>query len=325
MNKGIIYFIQPSELIGTFRYKIGCSANNDLVRCKTGYKKGSRYLCIMECYYPFKLENIIKEYFSNNFSLIAGSEYFEGDENTMLMEFVNIVIKYINDPIIDNIVDDTIINYIDYTINILTSESYNKLIIDTKEYVLLWFNDNFKLTNNKNDFVKLKYIYDIFITSNYYKQIIDSKKKYTKKNFINDFEINDFFSNYYCKNNGIISYYIHSWILNINNEHNISTYKNLINFNGDIITWFKDTFELTENKDDTLKVKDIYNIFTKSTHYENMTKTERKKYNKTYFVNYFETNKFFLKYFCSRCDNIRSIIKCWKIKEDIYNNDNQLD
>jgi hypothetical protein len=53
MNKGIIYFIQPSELINTNRYKIGCSTNCDLVRCKTGYKKGSRYLCIMECYNPF--------------------------------------------------------------------------------------------------------------------------------------------------------------------------------------------------------------------------------------------------------------------------------
>jgi hypothetical protein len=63
MDKGIIYFIQPSELVSTNRYKIGCSANNDLVRCKTGYKKGSRYLSlrVMECYYPFKLENIIKE------------------------------------------------------------------------------------------------------------------------------------------------------------------------------------------------------------------------------------------------------------------------
>jgi len=55
--------------------------------------------------------------------------------------------------------DDTIINYIDETIHILTSESNNKFLIDTKEYVLLWFNDNFILPNNKNDFVKLKYIY----------------------------------------------------------------------------------------------------------------------------------------------------------------------
>ncbi len=36
-NKGIIYLVQPTELIGTSRYKIGCSAKNDLERCKTGY------------------------------------------------------------------------------------------------------------------------------------------------------------------------------------------------------------------------------------------------------------------------------------------------
>jgi len=101
--------------------------------------------------------------------------------------------------------------------------------------------------------------------------------------------------------------------------------RNYLELSCDIISWFKDTFELTENKDDTLKVKDIYNIFTKSTHYENMTKTERKKYNKTYFVNYFETNKFFLKYFCSTNGVMRTFIKCWKIKEDIDDNDNPLD
>ncbi len=39
MNKGIIYLIQPCELVGTSRYKIGCSRNPNLDRCKNGYKK----------------------------------------------------------------------------------------------------------------------------------------------------------------------------------------------------------------------------------------------------------------------------------------------
>ena len=56
MSKGIIYFIQPSELVGTGRYKIGCSKSPDLDRCKNGYKKGSRYICIMECINPILLE-----------------------------------------------------------------------------------------------------------------------------------------------------------------------------------------------------------------------------------------------------------------------------
>ena len=47
MNKGIIYLIQPAELLGTNRYKIGCSGKNSLDRCKKGYKIGSRYLSII--------------------------------------------------------------------------------------------------------------------------------------------------------------------------------------------------------------------------------------------------------------------------------------
>lgn len=57
-NMGIIYLIQPAELVDTERYKIGISNNNDLKRCNS-YKKGSRYLCIFECENPLKLEKII--------------------------------------------------------------------------------------------------------------------------------------------------------------------------------------------------------------------------------------------------------------------------
>ena len=45
-KKGTIYLIQPAELVGTERYKIGCSAKNDLERCKKGYKKGTRFMDI---------------------------------------------------------------------------------------------------------------------------------------------------------------------------------------------------------------------------------------------------------------------------------------
>ena len=107
---------------------------------------------------------------------------------------------------------------------------------------------------------------------------------------------------------------------NFDKDNNIIEANIKFNFDKDIIIWFTDTFELTDNKDDILKIKDIYDIFTKSTYYENMTKTDRKKYNKTYFVNYFETNKFFLKYLSSTNGVMRTFIKCWKIKEDIDDN-----
>ena len=92
-NKGIIYLIQPAELINCNRYKIGCSKSPTLDRCKKGYKIGSRYLCIFECEDPIALEKIIKEQFKLKFKLIAGFEYFEGDENLMINLFVEIFLK----------------------------------------------------------------------------------------------------------------------------------------------------------------------------------------------------------------------------------------
>lgn len=86
----IVYFIQPAELVGTNRYKIGRSSKNDLSRMK-GYKLGSRYLSIMECENDVKMEKILITKFNNTFLKIAGNEYFQGCEDDMLNEFVKIV------------------------------------------------------------------------------------------------------------------------------------------------------------------------------------------------------------------------------------------
>jgi len=91
MNKGIIYLIQPIELINTNIYKIGCSNKNNLDRCNNGYKKNSRYICIMECNNPFLLEKKLINIFINKFKLIKGKEYFEGNEMDMLKIFFDIV------------------------------------------------------------------------------------------------------------------------------------------------------------------------------------------------------------------------------------------
>lgn len=84
---GTIYLIQPAELIDTNRFKIGCSATNNLERCKKGYKKGSRYIIIMECQKPFEIEKEIKKVFNDKFKLIAGKEYFEGNEEDIKKVF----------------------------------------------------------------------------------------------------------------------------------------------------------------------------------------------------------------------------------------------
>lgn len=94
---GIIYLIQPAELVGTKRYKIGCSKKSNLDRIKNGYKKGTRYLHIAECEEPHKTESNIKTIFNDKFTLIAGKEYYEGEESNMRQEFINIVNNYSNE------------------------------------------------------------------------------------------------------------------------------------------------------------------------------------------------------------------------------------
>ena len=77
---GLLYLVQPAELVGTNRYKIGCSSKSNLSRVRNGYRKGTRYLLITECENPFEVEKTIKDEFCKEFNLIAGTEYFEGDE-----------------------------------------------------------------------------------------------------------------------------------------------------------------------------------------------------------------------------------------------------
>ena len=88
-TSGIIYLVQPCELVGTNRYKFGCSSKPNLDRVRTGYKKGTRYLYICECINPFGLERELKKLFVDNFSLIAGNEYFQGDEYEIKKIFIN--------------------------------------------------------------------------------------------------------------------------------------------------------------------------------------------------------------------------------------------
>jgi ribosomal protein L37E len=88
---GVVYLIQPAELVGTNRYKIGCSGENSLKRCSTGYKAGTRFVSITTCSAPFEVERVLKQAFNEAFHLIAGKEYFEGNEETMLAIFNRIV------------------------------------------------------------------------------------------------------------------------------------------------------------------------------------------------------------------------------------------
>jgi hypothetical protein len=83
-----------------------------------------------------------------------------------------------------------------------------------------------------------------------------------------------------------------------------------------ILQWFKDNYKETTNKQ-SIKIKEIYETFCESEYFYNLSKFERRKYNKSYFNNYFETNIFLRKYYKERHENIRNVILCWeKIDDD---------
>ena len=90
-----VYFVQPSTLRNTSRFKIGRSSKDDLSRVRS-YGNGTRYLCVMDCIDDIYVEKLLINHFNKKFKLIAGNEYFEGCENEMLNEFIDVVMKYKN-------------------------------------------------------------------------------------------------------------------------------------------------------------------------------------------------------------------------------------
>lgn len=75
----IVYLVQPAELVGTSRFKIGRSSKDDLSRLKN-YKLGTRYLNVQKCDNDVELENLLINEFNISFVKVAGNEYFEGVE-----------------------------------------------------------------------------------------------------------------------------------------------------------------------------------------------------------------------------------------------------
>lgn len=95
---GLVYFLQPAELRNTSRFKIGMSSKSDLSRVRS-YRNGTRYIAIIECIDYIYVERLLINHFNKNYKLIAGCEYFEGDELCMLNSFIKIVMEYKNKSI----------------------------------------------------------------------------------------------------------------------------------------------------------------------------------------------------------------------------------
>ena len=102
---GYVYFVIPPELKGTNRVKIGMSNLDNDTRIKS-YGKDTDIVIKYNCHNPKCIENKIIKAFKDNFKLIKGNEYFEGDIEEMKKIFLRILLgvneskcnidKYIN-------------------------------------------------------------------------------------------------------------------------------------------------------------------------------------------------------------------------------------
>lgn len=83
-----------------------------------------------------------------------------------------------------------------------------------------------------------------------------------------------------------------------------------------IVQWFKENYLKSNNEKDYVSIKDIYKNFTESVYWNTLPRTEKLKYNKTFFVDYIQNNIFFKAYFRARYGDVRTIIKGWRKKTD---------
>lgn len=116
-----IYLVQPVILQNTNRYKIGVSSLSNLSRLKA-YGNGTRYLTILECENPFKIEKELIKKFNLLFKKIGGNEYFQVDidEAELIKLFIDFVLNF-------NIIkDEQLINSINIANDWKSKYAYTK-------------------------------------------------------------------------------------------------------------------------------------------------------------------------------------------------------
>jgi phage/plasmid-associated DNA primase len=80
----------------------------------------------------------------------------------------------------------------------------------------------------------------------------------------------------------------------------------------EVLNFFNENYQKSEEKTKELKVKDIYDNFRQSDIYLNMNKAEKRAFNYSKFTNEIKTNIFLRKYYKDRNGNIRNIILGWE-------------
>jgi phage/plasmid-associated DNA primase len=87
-----------------------------------------------------------------------------------------------------------------------------------------------------------------------------------------------------------------------------------------LVEWFKTTYKKSSDSRSFIKIKDLFEKFTTSTYYFNLSKNEKKKYSKKYFIEYIKDNIFFRTIYKERFESIRNALVGWE-----PNNESDLD
>ena len=180
MDIGTIFLIQPAELVGTNRYKIGFIHDKNTKEYINNYLDGTRFIIMLECN---NLQNIINEkknILKQKFKLVACDEYYEGKECEIKQFIIAIIDKYLNinsDHIIenDNIDENDDIDEND-NININDNIDENKIV---NKSLHIFIKNN--LQKKKYEFVTIKTIINTYYKNDEYlklkKNEYNSKKK----------------------------------------------------------------------------------------------------------------------------------------------------
>jgi len=92
-SPGIVYLIQPGNLLGTNRYKVGCSKSPTFNRCLS-YGLGSKVILILKVNEPYKVETFILRELRKKYKPYYGNEWFAGNEDVIYNDVFEAYTEY---------------------------------------------------------------------------------------------------------------------------------------------------------------------------------------------------------------------------------------
>lgn len=98
--------------------------------------------------------------------------------------------------------------------------------------------------------------------------------------------------------------------------------ENYLEMSCNIISWFKDNYEETSDDHYFLKLSELFSLFKQSDYYIPLISSQKRKYNLSYFKNYFITDKYLKNFYYDRkkpkneSKQIRDILIGWRKKNE---------